>query len=429
MLNPDEIQSLRDLSIQIINPIQEYIIIDICERIALSGQFTATADYQAFRADTLGVHWKQLQKEIAKRLGVSVLDVERLYTEAAQRSYTDDVRRINTAWPDFSNNPSVRQMTRAAAEMAGRDLRNVTRTMGMIDPAGRELPLKEFYGKAMDYVFQNVAYGVMDYNTAVSIASTRLAAKGITAIGYQSGVKTSLEAAVRRNVMGGLGLMVEQISQHNHDTMGANGWEMSAHAMSAPDHEPYQGRQYTDAEWVTLNGLPPLPGAPSDKPQASGILARRVGTLNCGHTAAPIIIGVSEPQYTPEQLAELARANAEGVTVDEKHYTNYEAAQHQRTTERCIRTAKRQHVAAKATGNDIQTAVKAAKLNKLLDEYRRFSKAAGLRTREHGKPRCNPNYRINSILPLVRCFYCARLSGVGVKEDGNLPERESNYAR
>jgi hypothetical protein len=179
--------------------------------------------------------------------------------------------------------------------------------------------------------------------------------------------------------MGGLGLMVEQISEYNHEALGADGWEMSAHGMSAPDHEPYQGRQYSDAEWLELNGLPPLPGAPANQPQKQGVLKRRVGTLNCGHTAAPIIIGVNRPQYTPEQLAELSRANEEGVTVDGKHYTKYEAGQHQRGIERRIRRLKRQDMLV-APGDTEQAAITKAKLNKAWREYRQFSKDAGLKT-------------------------------------------------
>ena len=45
--------------------------------------------------------------------------------------------------------------------------------------------------------------------------------------------------------------------------MGCEGWEISAHAASAPDHEPIQGLQYSDAEYTALNNS----------------LVRRIGTL------------------------------------------------------------------------------------------------------------------------------------------------------
>ncbi len=159
------------------------------------------------------------------------------------------------------------------------------------------------------YAFNQVITGATDYNTAIRNATKNLADKGIHTIDYESGVHTSLEAAVRRNFMGGLGLMQEQISQQNHDTFGANGWEISAHAASAPDYEPIQGKQYTDEEFEELKNS----------------FERRICTLNCGHDAFPIIIGVNEPQYTPEQLEKFKEDNKKGVTYNGRHYTSYEA--------------------------------------------------------------------------------------------------------
>lgn len=372
MLSADEVQALRDASIRIIDPINEYIIKDICERLSVAGKFTSTAEYLAFRAEVLGVRWKDLKKEVAKRLDVSAGEVDRLYKEAAFRSYYNETKILGVSHLPFERNRQVQKMVQAAITLAEDDLLNITQTIGMVDPTGREMPLREFYASTMDFVFNNVSYGAMDYNTAVRIASTKLAEKGLTAIQYKSGVTTSLEAAVRRNIMGGIGLMVEQISKSNHKTFGANGWEMSAHGMSAPDHEPYQGRQYTDAEWLKLNGTAERPGR----------LKRRIGTLNCGHNAFPIIIGVNLPQYTPEQLQAMKDANSMGVTVNGKHYTMYEATQHQRGLERRIRTLKRQALAAKSTPDKERAAILAEKLRKKRREYKNFSKAAGLRTQD-----------------------------------------------
>jgi hypothetical protein len=158
--------------------------------------------------------------------------------------------------------------------------------------------------------------------------------------------------------------MQEQITQHNHDELGCNGWEISAHANSAPDHEPIQGKQYSDAEYEVLNNS----------------LVRRIGTLNCGHAAFPIILGVNEPQYTPEELEKFRQDNVEGVTVDGKHYTGYEATQMQRKLERAMRRQKRRILTAEAAGDKDTLTVAQTRLQRLRQEYSRFSKAAGLRT-------------------------------------------------
>ena len=234
----------------------------------------------------------------------------------------------------------------------------------MVDPYGHALPLQDAYQKTMDFALEKVATGATDINTAIRDATKNLAKYGIRSIDYQSGVSRSLEAAVRGCIMGGLGLMQEQISQKNHDDMGADGWEISAHAASAPDHEPIQGKQYTDAEYTALNNS----------------LVRRIGTLNCGHAAFPIILGVNEPQYTEEQLEEFCRQNEKGITYQGKHYTMYEATQTQRKLERSMRTTKRKILLDEELKDDEHLLYDQIRLRRLNEEYVRFSKEAGMPT-------------------------------------------------
>ncbi|MDD6176134.1 MAG: hypothetical protein PUC59_10340 [Firmicutes bacterium] len=207
-----------------------------------------------------------------------------------------------------------------------------------------------------------MAFGATDYNTAVRQATKNLADKGVRVIDYDSGTHTSAEAAVRRNIMSGLGSMNEKISEQNHDDMGANGWEISAHAASAPDHELIQGRQYTDAAYQQLNNS----------------LVRRIGTLNCGHAAFPIVIGVSEPQYTDEELDQMREENAKGIDYQGRHYSTYEATQMQRKIERTIRKQKNRILVDEATCDADKLQMDQIRLRRLNDEYKRFSKAADL---------------------------------------------------
>ena len=234
--------------------------------------------------------------------------------------------------------------------------------MGFVGPDGECRELTDAYNQACDFAFQKVSTGAQDYESAIRDATKNLAEKGIRWIDYESGVHTSIEAAVRRNIMGGLGLMQEQISQSNHDYLGCDGWEISAHGGSAPDHEPYQGRQYSDKEYTNLNNS----------------LVRRIGTLNCGHAAFPIILGVNEPQYTPEQLEQFRQENEEGVTYEGRHYTLYEATQRQRKFERTIRKQKRRILVDESTGDKEKLQADQIRLQVLKQEYARFSKGVGL---------------------------------------------------
>lgn len=365
MLRAEEIESLRDASTDLLRPVIEYLLRDIAERIAKAGQLTATAQYETWKLQQLGVSQRDLRTYLKKALKVSNAKLKQLLTQSAEAGYNYDLSSLPTvrAIP-FDENEAVQQIVRAAIAQTQGTLENLTQTLGMVDPYGHVNPLRDTYRKCMDYAFEQVSSGAVDYNTAIREATRNLAAKGVEYIDYESGVTTSLEAAVRRNIMGALGLMQEQISQYNHDQYGATGWEIDAHSNSAPDHEPIQGKQYTDAEYEALNNS----------------LVRRIGTLNCGHSAHPIVYGASIPQYTPEELEEMRQKNETGISFRGKHYTGYEASQRQRRLERAIRAQKRKILIDKATGDSEKLETDQIKLQLLQQDYKAFSKAAGLRT-------------------------------------------------
>ena len=364
MLTADQIEALGDKAQQIISPVTDFLIEDIAKRIAEAGQLTGTAAYQTWRLQQLGVSQRCLEKELQKRLKVSHRELRRLLEQSAETGYVFDIQKLPyvQAVP-FSKNSAVQQIVSAAVQLAQDDLSNITQTIGFVTPNGKAIGLTDAFKQACDFAFTKVSTGAQDYNSAIREATRNLADKGIVKIDYDSGVHTSLEAAVRRNIMGGLGLMQEQISKQNHNDFGCDGWEISAHAASAPDHEPIQGKQYSDAEYESLNNS----------------LVRRIGTLNCGHAAFPIIMGVDSPQYTAEELEKFRKDNEKGIDYNGRHYTTYEATQHQRKLERTIRKQKRRILVDESTGDKEKLRQDQIKYQVLNQEYRSFSKAAGLR--------------------------------------------------
>ena len=345
--------------------ISDYLLRDIAERIAQAGQLTSTVSYEVWRLQNLGKSQQEIKKELQKRTKSTEKQIEKLLTQAAETGYNFDLRNLPTTQAiAFADNAVMQQIVSAAVKLAQDDFTNITQTLGMIDPYGKALPLQDAYRSCTDFAFKQVVTGATDYNTAIRQATENLAKQGIRTIDYESGVHTSLEAAVRRNMLGGMGLLQEQISQYDHELLGANGWEISAHAASAPDHEPIQGKQYSDAEYETLNNS----------------LQRRIGTLNCGHSASPIILGVHSPQYTDDELAQFREDNEKGVTYQGRHYSMYQATQKQRQIERAIRTQKRRILLSDGAGDTDKLQIAQIRLTRLNEEYTRFSKATGLRT-------------------------------------------------
>ena len=361
MLTPEQIEGFRLAAGRLIDPVNTYLLKDIARRIQEAGKLTSTAAYEAWQAEWLGKGRKELERELSQLLGVTRREARKLLRSAARYGYDTTLSRYPGHLVPFDTNQAIQQIVSAAVTLAGDELKNITQTKAilMVDPYGRYQALPKAYCACTDYAFQQVFTGAADYNTAIRQACAGIAKHGVS-IAYASGVHTSLEAAVRRNIMGGLGLMTEQISRQNHDDLGCNGWEISAHANSAPDHEPIQGRQYSDKAYDTLNNG----------------LVRRIGTLNCGHVASPIILGVNSPQYSAEELEKFRQDNEAGITFDGKHYTGYEATQMQRRLERAIRAQRRRVLLAGP--EDIEP--HKSRLAVLQQECERFSKSVGLRT-------------------------------------------------
>lgn len=365
MLTPKQIDALRDRAEEVARPITEYLLQDIARRVSEAGQLTSTAAYQVWRAQNLGLSQKEIKAKLKKLLNASESEINSLLTQSAEVGYNFDLSNLPTdAAIPFSENDIMQQLVSAAVKLAQDDFTNLTQSIGMVDPFGNALPLQDAYRKCCDFAFEQVFTGAADYNTAIRRATKNLADMGVRVIDYESGVHTSIEAATRRNIMGGLGLLQEQISQQNHDSFGADGWEISAHAACAPDHEPIQGKQYTDAEYQALNNS----------------LVRRIGTLNCGHAAFPIVLGISEPQYTGAQLQKFRDDNASGVDYQGRHYSMYEATQKQRQVERCIRKQKNRILVDDAVGDTEKLQIDQIRLRRLNEEYSRFSKASRLPT-------------------------------------------------
>lgn len=364
-LKPEQISGLREAFSAIARPINDWLLQDAAERIAAAGslagepagKMTATAAYEIYRAKALGESQRELKKFLKRQLGLSNREIRRLFKQAARMSRDNDEERVG-----LTGGADIEQMTAAAIKLAQQDFTNLTQTLGMMAPGGKVLPLRQFYQKSMDFAFEQIFTGAADYETAIRQATTKMADAGVRTINYESGRSTSLEAAVRRNMMGGMGLLDEQITQANHDALGCNGWEISAHANSAPDHEPIQGRQYSDKDFKALESR----------------LVRRIGTLNCGHVKMPILLGINSPQHTEEQLRAFQEDNAKGITYEGKHYTGYEATQKQRQLECAQRVQKNRILVSRSTGDALREQTAQIRLQILSQHYKAFSKAAGL---------------------------------------------------
>lgn len=343
---------LKDAVLALTEPMIDDLVKDISRRIKGAGAITETAEYQIYRAQALGASKKEVERRVAEQLKLQEEVISSLFEYVLDKSLA------------YEDNGSLQQMADAYAEMTKSKTAEMLQNLWGTAPDGQVLPLQDAYARALDFAFRETATGVLDMETAIRCAVMPLAKRGLRTIEQKSGRSIGIEYACRRYIMDQLGALDDEVQKANHDRLGCDGWEISAHAACAPDHEPIQGRQYSDAEYEQLNNS----------------LQRRIGHLNCGHTASPIILGVNAPQYTEAELKQFAEDNERGITYNGKHYTLYQAGQEQATMENAIRNLRRQILADEETKSpDLQK--HQIRLRVLQSEYTKFCKAANLPTR------------------------------------------------
>lgn len=105
-----------------------------------------------------------------------------------------------------------------------------------------------------------------------------------------------------------------------------------------------------------------------------------IGGANCRHSWWPYIEGVSERTYTDSELETMKPENRPKIVFEGREYDDYQATQKQRQIERTIRKLTRRKAAFDAAGLTEDAQAANIRLRRLRQEYRAFSKAAGLPT-------------------------------------------------
>lgn len=361
MLTPEQLQNLPQELTDLYDQLSEFILRDIARRIAKGAQITDTAEYQLYRARSLGLSTDEIAAKIAEINGSSAAEINRLIREAAAQSDEFDRKMLGAdkgaAVPLEENAQLQKLISAQIAETAGK-CENLTNTMGFADHdfLGRVyyLSMTDMYRREMDSAHMKVVTGVTDYMTAIRQACNKLAASGVRTIDYESGRSDRIEVAARRTLLTSVAHVTHRISEQNGEELGADGWEMSAHSGSRPSHAVYQGRQYTQEQYERI--IKPLISEP-----------------NCRHDVFPIILGVSEPTYTEEELQNIDQPP---FTYEGRTYTAYEASQQMRKMERAMRKQKDRCIVADAAGDEEAFATASIRLNRQKYIYEDFCKAA-----------------------------------------------------
>lgn len=389
MISDDKIDKAIQPILNRQTEIETTVLLAIAARIKKLGSLSASDLYRLEQLRLTGSNVRKLNEKIAQLTGLQVKAIKALIKAVAFVNYMDmkpffDYR--HRAFIPFAKNERLQRLIRAIANQTANTYVNLSKTAAFM-LRDRKNPsiliptqLSDVYKEAVDEAIQSVLTGTTDLHSAMRRTSEQLVSSGVRTVEYVSekGKHTSrsLGAALRQNLLEGTRNISQKMQDEVGKDFGADGKELSAHPYSAPDHEPFQGLQFTNEQFDLLQSNKNFTSL--DGKHFAGV-KRIIGQYNCRHVAWSIIIGFSPPNYTPEQLAKWRAANKKGFTDSKgKHRTMYECTQEQRRMERAIRKAKQGKAMAKASGDKEMEQKYKAKEAQLRKEYKAFSEACGL---------------------------------------------------
>ena len=318
------------------------------------GKLSSSDVHRLIQMRRMNMNIERIKGEIAKALEANIADIEKAFNATAE----SDLRFAAEIFasdhtPTVKGNKPLERILKAQLRITSQEMANLSRTTLLSDG----------YRNAVDAAVSAVQSGVMDYNTAIRQALKQVATEGLRVQYPNSDITRRLDSAIRMNVLDGIRAINRDVMEQVGKEFKSDGIELSAHALCAEDHLPHQGTQMSNKEFSRLQNR----------------LDRPFGMWNCKHFWWPILLGISQPAHTDDELREYAENSNEPITIDGTTKTRYQWTQEQRRIETAIRHQKDIANLYKETGDTVGRREAQATINALRDRYTKISEAAGLR--------------------------------------------------
>ena len=329
---------------------------------------------------------KDLLNELSKISGLSVKDLKAILEKVAKEniSFADvyyKSRGLET--PIYSENKALQRLVNSVYKVAGEEFKNIAKSTGfrLLGDNGEPLLLDidETYKYVIDKCVVAISQGKETYQQSMRSTMKQLSSSGVRKIEYESGYSRRLDTSIRQNILDS----IRQVSNESQQLFGkefnSDGIEISTHLNPSPDHSNVQGHQFSNKEYEKLQST----GVATDyNGEVIDIRIkdnfRPISTMNCFHYIFSIVLGVSKPQYSNEELKKIIDDNEKGAELDGKHYTNYELSQIMRKLETKIREQKDLQIMARASDDKDLILQAQTKITQLTNKYKQVVKISGL---------------------------------------------------
>lgn len=337
----------------------------VCKELGRIGKMTPE---QAKKYDAEN-ETKKTEKIILSALTTAVLlnikDLPKTYTNLFDEWHKGNeymYKYRGVPFVDVADNKGLQKIINAYSKKSGAELLDFTKTKAIkvLDANGKPVAFREQILKSFKEATDLVTSGKQDFYTTMRKTVLDLGGSGAR-VEYPNGLTRRLDTVVSQNMLYNGKMASREYNKQISKELGTDGIEIDLHANSRPSHRFMEGKQYAKGHGVTVNGVY-YEGA-IDK----GVYDRLYVDYNCQHYETDIILGVSEPRYSPEELARLKEENERQYEINGVSKDGYGWSQVLRSLESNTRNAKDQINALKAFGNS-ETQI--ADLNKKIKSYR-----------------------------------------------------------
>ena len=330
---------------------------------------------------------KDLLNELSKISGLSVKDLKAILEKVAKENigFSDvyyKARGLKT--PIYSENKALQRLVSSVYNISGAEFKNIAKSTGfrLLGDNGEPLLLDidETYKYVIDKCVVAINQGKETYQQSMRSTLKQLSASGVRKIEYESGYSRRLDTSIRQNILDSMRQVSNESQQLFGEEFDSDGIEVSTHLNPSPDHY-MQGRQFSNEEYKKLqNGenAKDYQGKTWSLDHNHDGSFRPISTMNCFHYIFSIVLGVSKPQYSNEELKKIIDDNEKGAELDGKHYTNYELTQLQRRIETAIREAKDTQILARASEDNELVLQSQTRITQLTTKYKQLCKISGL---------------------------------------------------
>lgn len=386
-------ERLIDLLVErLVDRIEEgnsYTLRKIGESIKEIGALSPSKAQQLSQILKYGGNYDKIVEKLAQITELNVKDIYEIFEEVAKSDYAFakqfyDYRGVK--YIPYEENIALQNQVKALARITAGEYANFSNTLAFTKRVnGRVVytDLARTYQDTIDKAVLSIAQGKSSFQEQMYSTIKELGSSGIKRVDYASGRSVRLDSSVRQHLKGALRNLHNETQAVFGEEFGSDGVEISVHMNPAPDHAEVQGRQFSKEEFDKFQNdqdAVDYTGKLFTK-EHEGHDRRSISEYNCYHYTFDIVLGVSKPEYSEEELQEIIDNNNKGFEYEGNHYSLYEGEQLLRKIELALRKSKDMQIMGRASGNKQIVEESQTRITQLTHKYRDLLKASGLKSK------------------------------------------------